>query len=568
MNKEEKKSNREIPSITVTMIFEGSALNRGEKIGQNIQSVKKLSVNNEVTAFISKVAIRHYLFDTLKRANKWNECKLRTDKDIIQFDVINDNILTTPELDAFGYMFTGEKTMTRKSPIGITKAIALHPYNQDQAFYANHDLVRRSREQGANTNPNPFIKEEFMGLFKLSVTIDSQKFGVDTLVIDNINESEKTVTLELQKPERITLKNVELIEDDDGSTKYMYGEEEIMVIDNIIKVSKKLVSKSKTDYSFKCTPTVEFKLPDFIVDNDVYSITYTDVKKNKNDIDITFTNGGKCVLKGNKQDESTYNVKIGTGKKKKEYKIIIDNEKISIHKDLFEAKNNSFFLKDEILKDEKVFKTPIITDENDETLVEQDFYNFTLNKKPEYNEQDKTLKMENGLSISFDFTDKSETEPTSTQTERGKRYEIKDKGFLVVEKIKSSDKYMAYINVTSKIKSNRITQILEALKSGLMAHSSGESNTIVPLFMIAGAVKVPSPVFHSFIDVRKGNNGQLEVFGVNDALDNSWIDGKVYIKDCARLVCNQKNDTNNVILEWSTFLKNVKLNNNEPDKIA
>jgi len=112
MNKEEKKSNREIPSITVTMIFEGSALNRGEKIGQNIQSVKKLSVNNEVTAFISKVAIRHYLFDTLKRANKWNECKLRTDKDIIQFYVINYNILTTPELDAFGYMFTVEKTMT------------------------------------------------------------------------------------------------------------------------------------------------------------------------------------------------------------------------------------------------------------------------------------------------------------------------------------------------------------------------------------------------------------------------------------------------------------------------
>ncbi|MDH7604552.1 MAG: hypothetical protein QHH13_06605, partial [Melioribacter sp.] len=56
-------SNNEIKNITLTMIFEGAALNRDEKIGGNILSIKKMNVNGEIKSFISKVAIRHYLFE-------------------------------------------------------------------------------------------------------------------------------------------------------------------------------------------------------------------------------------------------------------------------------------------------------------------------------------------------------------------------------------------------------------------------------------------------------------------------------------------------------------------------
>jgi len=62
-----------IKYLTITIIFDGSALNRDDKIGGNILSIKKLNVNGEVRSFISKPAIRHYLFQTLKTAFGWKE---------------------------------------------------------------------------------------------------------------------------------------------------------------------------------------------------------------------------------------------------------------------------------------------------------------------------------------------------------------------------------------------------------------------------------------------------------------------------------------------------------------
>lgn len=48
--------------ITLTMIFDGSALNRDEKVGGNILSIKKLKQGSRVVSFIGKPAIRHYLY--------------------------------------------------------------------------------------------------------------------------------------------------------------------------------------------------------------------------------------------------------------------------------------------------------------------------------------------------------------------------------------------------------------------------------------------------------------------------------------------------------------------------
>ncbi|MGB9553900.1 MAG: type I-B CRISPR-associated protein Cas7/Cst2/DevR, partial [bacterium] len=54
--------------VTITAIYEAHALNRDEKIGGNILSIKKLTRGEEVLSFIGKPALRHYLFATLQRA--------------------------------------------------------------------------------------------------------------------------------------------------------------------------------------------------------------------------------------------------------------------------------------------------------------------------------------------------------------------------------------------------------------------------------------------------------------------------------------------------------------------
>ncbi len=142
--------------ITLTVIFEGSALNRDEKIGGNILSIKKLKYGNRTVSFIGKPAIRHYLFETLQKM-RWKPASVTLQGEVIQFDITKDDILTSPELDAFGYMYTiGEQaSITRKAPVGITKAIGLDPYEGDMAFYANHDLVKRAIQQGEDASPDP-----------------------------------------------------------------------------------------------------------------------------------------------------------------------------------------------------------------------------------------------------------------------------------------------------------------------------------------------------------------------------------------------------------------------------
>ncbi len=338
-------------NVTVTIIFDGSALNRDEKIGGNILSIKKLSVNGEVRSFIGKPAIRHYLFETLHKAYHWNAAKVFLgQKNVIQFKIQEDDVLTCPELDAFGYMFTisEEGAITRKAPVGITKAVSLSPYGADLAFYANHDLVRRAYQQGEEkATPDPYNKEEHSSFFKVSFTIDTAMLGIDSWILN-------------QEP------------------KYESG-----------KLILEIGGKSK---NIECNQVGE-----------------------------------------------------------EEYEHI--NGRIQL---------------------ERI--------------------------------QDKIIV----------------------------RYEIKP-----------------------ELKKRRIQDLLNSIKNGLYAQSSGEANTIVPLFLIAGPVKVPTPIFHPFIDIRC-ENGQYKVIGVQDALKNSWIDGRVYVQDCERLRVDEhvKKDAK-ITLDWNELLNGI-----------
>lgn len=345
--------------ITLTMIFEGSALNRDEKVGGNILSIKKLKQGDRVISFIGKPAIRHYLFETLVKSYNWKPSLVipTEKKDVIQFDISKDDIITSPELDAFGYMYTIERqtSFTRKSAVGITKAIGLDPYEGDMAFYANHDLVNRGIKQGLDVTPNPYSKEEHISFYKVSFTIDADILGKDEWIIEKEPKFEE------------------------GKIK--------------IELPNKLIKEIKSA------------------------------------------------------------------------KPVGDN----------------------------------------------------------------TYELDNGT-ISWEKTDYKN--------------------------------YRVIFKVNDKEKKNRVVQIVEAIKNGLYAQSSNEQNTIIPLFLIAGYVKVPSPIFHPYIELCRLDEKTWEVIGVKDALRNGWLDGKVFIMDSMRVRINKEEIKERIEENWDNFIAVLKVEEN------
>jgi len=322
--KNNNTSNHSIPNITMTVIFEGSALNRNEKIGGNILSVKKLNVNGEEKTYLSKGAIRHYLFNTLVRAKNWKGAKIFPDRQVLQFD--------------------------------IAAAISLFPYEQDMGMYANHDLVRRAKEQGNlsnDANPNPFNKEEHTSFYKITFTVDSDKLGVDKWII-----------------------------------------------------------------------------PSFQYDNGILNL--------------------------------------------------------------------------------------------------------------------------GGFREIYDVTDES------GEQEELRKFKVGNIGYIFIEALQNGS-FVATLESTKK--QQKIREVLDTIHNGLISHTSSESNTIVPLFTIIGDVTVPSPVFHSFIDVKRSGNGQFEVTGIEDAINNGWLKKNLFIKGCERLKAEYPKELANLTkaTDWKGFLNAVNL---------
>ncbi len=464
-------------AVTVTIIFEGDALNRDEKIGGNIQSIKKLTVGNNEYSHIGRAAMRHYLFNTLVKAfpDNWKPATITGQGSVAQFDIFQDDIITSAELDAFGYMYTigGENSITRKAPVGITKAISLLPYEQDMVFYANHDMVQRGNQQGLNLTPNPFQREEHHSFYKVSFTIDTKILGQDVWVVKaDYDEVEKQLTIKNSKSQNIVLKNVEK-KDEEGNEYYLIGGERIYIDGKQIKASKKLFNAKKDK------EILTFKL------------------KNKNE------------EKEEKQDM----------KKQKEKEV------------KFEIR--------------------------DFTEDDENYYSFSVTREPSYNNETKELIIETGIVKIFD----------NVEQENGGNYRIPG-GIITVEKINDASKVTFHVD--DEIKKKRIRDILTVLHNGLVAHSSGEDNTIVPLFMIAAFVKLPSPIFHAYIDLII-EDGKPKVIGIKDCTENSWIEKtsaadktkyKVYIKDCEKLSVNKENFSNDLFYNnWKEFLETCGLDN-------
>jgi CRISPR-associated protein Cst2 len=171
-------------SITITTVYDTSAVNRDEKIGNNVLSTKKITKGNKIFSAISRVSQTHHFFNTLNSLNPttWRETNVlptgKGDKKVIQFDLTHENIITSAELDFFGYMGTESMNM-RKSPVGMTKAISLIPWEGDLLFYANHGLVKRAKLDNPDIQPNPYSKEEHDSLFTGNITLNGNVLGKD-----------------------------------------------------------------------------------------------------------------------------------------------------------------------------------------------------------------------------------------------------------------------------------------------------------------------------------------------------------------------------------------------------
>jgi len=154
--------------------------------------------------------------------------------------------------------------------------------------------------------------------------------------------------------------------------------------------------------------------------------------------------------------------------------------------------------------------------------VEEGYW-FPFAKEPETNKGDETNKGEEIYNITSPAGNATEnptgnaTGPTSNTI--GKKESI---GQITVKQLPSG-KYLVTFRLSEEEKKKRLHQLLEAIKNGFAVQSSNELNSLVPLFLVAAVVKVPAPVFHSYLHIAKRCDGTVRVLGLADGLENPWV---------------------------------------------
>jgi len=177
--------------IVMNIVFKGRSLNYDQGAG-NYQELKKITkFDGKQYSMISRYALRYSILETGKRLGYWDlytgftKENVGTKGSVLQpavDDVLAGGILQYPEFDLFGFMVTtgqGESNLFRESPVKISHAISLTPFNFDAHMSGNHGLVKRAI-QGGHLNKidiNLFTREEHEAYYGYTVVVDTERIG-------------------------------------------------------------------------------------------------------------------------------------------------------------------------------------------------------------------------------------------------------------------------------------------------------------------------------------------------------------------------------------------------------
>lgn len=179
-------------TISLSTVVEASPLNYGEGFG-NVSEMKKLSRGDGNTyPFASRQSIR---YDIVRLGNEWFGWNLDTvskTKGTVQFkdDV---TIADSVEMDLFGYLKTGKKSLKRAAVARLSHAIALEPYTGDFEFLTNMGLAERIDDTANLANI-----ENHLSYYTYTITIDLGHIGIDqndSLELSNDEKYERVAQL-------------------------------------------------------------------------------------------------------------------------------------------------------------------------------------------------------------------------------------------------------------------------------------------------------------------------------------------------------------------------------------
>jgi CRISPR-associated protein Cst2 len=184
--------------IVMDIVFYGSSLNYDQG-GSNYQELKKITKwDGRQYTLVSRYALRYSILHWANKLypDKWKlggENVLIAEEDGVArlkhpqeinnkepSEYMNEVFSNYPEFDLFGFMSAPKKekgeagtSLTRISPVKISHAISLTPYNYDSHFMANLDLMRRAGGVGSN----PVTIEEKSDFYVYNVVIDVNRIG-------------------------------------------------------------------------------------------------------------------------------------------------------------------------------------------------------------------------------------------------------------------------------------------------------------------------------------------------------------------------------------------------------
>lgn len=179
-------------TISLSVVVEASPLNYGEGFG-NVSEMKKISrVDGNTYPFASRQSIR---YDIVRLGNEWFGWNLDTvskTKKTVQFkdDV---TIADSVEMDLFGYLKTGEKSLKRAAVARLSHAIALEPYTGEFEFLTNMGLAERIDDTANLANI-----ENHLSYYTYTITIDLSHIGIDqndSLELSNDEKYERVAQL-------------------------------------------------------------------------------------------------------------------------------------------------------------------------------------------------------------------------------------------------------------------------------------------------------------------------------------------------------------------------------------